>query len=53
MGCGVLKIYEGDNDKVCVDRVMITDLFVDDNDSLNGEPQTLMQMKLVDRDKLG
>ena len=52
MGCGVLKIYEGDNDKVCVDRVMITDLFVDDNDSLNGEPQTLMQMKLVDRDKL-
>ncbi len=52
MGCGILKVYEGDNEKVCVDRVLETDLFVDDNDSLNGEPQTLMQMKLVDRDKL-
>jgi hypothetical protein len=31
---------------------MITDLFVDDNDSLNGDPQQLLQMKLVDRDKL-
>jgi len=52
MGCGALKVYEGEDDKVCIDRVMITDLFVDDNDSLNGDPQTLLQMKLVDRDKL-
>lgn len=51
-GTGALKVYRGDDDKVCVDRVMTTDLFVDDNDSLNGDPQTLMQMKLVDRDKL-
>lgn len=51
-GTGVLKVYRGDNDKVCIDRVMETDLFVDDNDSLNGDPQTLLQMKLVDRDKL-
>lgn len=52
MGCGVLKVYRGDNDKVCADRVMEQDLFVDDNDSLNGEPQQLFQMKLMDRDKL-
>lgn len=52
MGTGVLKVYRGDNDKVCIDRVLCTDLFVDDNDSLNGDPQTLIQMKLVDRDKL-
>jgi hypothetical protein len=52
MGGGALKIYEGENGKVCVDRVMQTDLYVDDNDSLNGEPQTLYQLKLVDRDKL-
>lgn len=51
-GVGVLKVYRGDDDKVCIDRVMPTDLFVDDNDSLNGEPQQLLQMKLVDRDKL-
>ncbi len=52
MGAGALKVYRGDDDKVCVDRVMITDLFVDDNDSLNGDPQQLIQLKLVDRDKL-
>ena len=52
MGTGCLKIYEGDNGKVCIDRVLETDLFVDDNDSLNGEPQQLIQLKLMDRDKL-
>lgn len=52
MGTGCLKVYRGDDDKVCVDRVMVTDLFVDDNDSLNGEPQQLIQLKLMDRDKL-
>ena len=52
MGTGALKVYEGDNDKVCLDRVLITDLYVDDNDAINGEPQCLYQIKLVDRDKL-
>lgn len=52
MGPGALKVYEGENDKVAVDRVMVTDLYVDDNDSLNGQPQCLYQLKLVDRDKL-
>lgn len=52
MGGSALKVYEGDNGKVSVDRVLITDLFVDDNDSLNGDPQQLIQLKLVDRDKL-
>lgn len=52
MGTGSLKVYEGDDGKVCVDRVMISDLFVDDNDSINGEPQQLIQLKLMDRDKL-
>lgn len=52
MGSGILKVYEGDDNKVCVDRVMETDLYVDDNDSLNGDPQQLIQLKLVDRDKL-
>lgn len=52
MGTGCLKVYEGDDGKVSVDRVMITDLFTDDNDALNGEPRQLMQLKLMDRDKL-
>ena len=52
MGTGCLKVYEGDNDKVCIDRVLKSDLFVDDNDAINGDPQTLYQVKLMDRDKL-
>jgi len=31
---------------------MITDLYVDENDAINGEPQSLIQVKLMDRDKL-
>jgi hypothetical protein len=52
MGTGCLKVYEGEDNKVNVDRVMITDLYVDDNDSVNGDPQQLIQIKLMDRDKL-
>lgn len=52
MGTGVLKVYEGDNGKVAVDRVLETDLFVDANDAINGEPQQLYQLKLMDREKL-
>lgn len=51
IGCGALKVYEGDDKKVCLDRVLVSDLYVDDNDSINGEPQQLLQLKLVDRDK--
>lgn len=52
LGVGCLKIYEGDNKKVAVDRVMITDLYVDENDCVNGDPQQLIQVKLMDRGKL-
>jgi hypothetical protein len=52
MGTGALKVYEGDDKKACVDRKMITNLYVDDNDSLNGNPQQLIELMLMDRDKL-
>lgn len=52
MGTGCLKVYEGDDGKVCVDRVMISDLYVDDNDCINGDPQQMIQLKIMDRDKL-
>ncbi len=53
MGTGALKVYEDEaSKKVAIDRVMTTDLYVDDNDSLNGEPQQMIQLKLVDRDRL-
>jgi hypothetical protein len=52
IGVGALKVYEGDDKKVCLDRVLVTDLYVDDNDSINGNPQQLIQLKLMDRVKL-
>lgn len=52
MGTGALKVYEDENKRVAVDRVMVTDLFVDANDAINGEPQQLYQLKLMDRDRL-
>lgn len=52
MGTGCLKVYEGDDNKVCVDRVMVSELYVDDNDCINGDPQQLIQLKLMDRNKL-
>lgn len=52
MGPGCLKVYEGDDKKVAIDKVLCTDLFVDDNDAVNGDPQQLYQLKLMDREKL-
>jgi hypothetical protein len=51
-GASALKVYEGDGGKVCVDRKLVSNLFVDDNDGLNGDPQQLIELMLVDRDKL-
>ena len=52
MGTGALKVYEDDECKVAVDRVLITDLYMDMNDSINGEPQQLYHLKLMDRNRL-
>jgi hypothetical protein len=53
MGTGALKVYEDcETGKVAVDRVMTTDLYVDNNDAVNGEPTQLYQLKLMDRGKL-
>jgi hypothetical protein len=51
-GTGALKVYEGDDNKVAVDRVLISDLYVDGNDAIHGEPTQLYQLKLVEREKL-
>lgn len=52
VGTGALKFYETDDHKVGIDRTLITDLYVDDNDALNGQPQSLIQLKLCDRDRV-
>jgi len=51
-GTGILKIYETEDHKVALDRVLRTELLVDSNDGIYEDPRQLFQMKLVDRDVL-
>lgn len=52
MGTGVLKIYETQDNKVGVERVLLTELFVDPNESMYGDPRQIFRIKLVDRSVL-
>lgn len=51
-GTGILKIYESQDHKVALERVLRTELLCDPNDGMYGEPRQLFQMKLIDRDVL-
>lgn len=49
LGTGCLKIYEDQNNRVALDRVLLTELLCDPNESLYGNPRQFYQLKLVDR----
>jgi hypothetical protein len=49
LGTGVIKVYEGQDKKVSLERVLMTEILVDPNDSLYGAPRQLYQLKLIDR----
>lgn len=51
-GTGVLKIYETQDNKVGIERLLLTELLVDSNESIYGEPRQIYQLKLVDRSVL-
>lgn len=51
-GTGCLKVYQTADDKVGIDRVLFTELFIDPNEAIYGEPRQLYQVKLVDRQVL-
>jgi len=48
-GTGCLKVFRTEDDKVGVERVLNTELLVDPNEAIYGEPRQLHQLKLVDR----
>lgn len=56
-GTGVVKVFETEDHKVGLERVLLTELFIDSNEGIYGEPRQVYQMKLVDRkvleDKFG
>lgn len=49
LGTGCIKDFETSDNKVGLERTLCTELLVDPNDALYGEPRQLMQFKLVDR----
>lgn len=52
LGDGLLKVYRNDEDKVSLDRVLLTELYVDPNDAFYGKPRSMYHLKLVDRSVL-
>jgi hypothetical protein len=51
-GTGCIKVYETFDHKVGLERVIWTELLVDDNDGRDGSPRQMFQLKLVDREVL-
>lgn len=52
LGTGCLKVFETEDHRIGIDRVMQTELLVDPNDALYGFPRQLHQLKLVDKSVL-
>lgn len=51
-GTGVIHCFETPDNKVGLERVLLTELLIDPNEAIYGEPRQLYRMKLVDRDVL-
>lgn len=49
-GDGFIKIYESDDNRVALEQVLATELYVDESDGMYDEPQQLYQLKIVNRD---
>ncbi len=51
-GTGVIHCYETPDHRVGLERVLLTELLVDPNEAMYGEPRQLYRLKLIDRDVL-
>lgn len=51
-GTGVIHTFETPDNRVGLERVLLTELLVDPNEAMYGEPRQLYRVKLVDRDVL-
>lgn len=51
-GTGIMHVYEDYDGRVAMERVLCTELFVDPNEAMYGEPRQLYRIKLVDREVL-
>lgn len=51
-GTGIVHVYETSDNRVGLERVLLTELLVDPNEAMYGDPRQLYRVKLVDRDVL-
>ena len=51
-GTGCAHIYETNDNRVGMERVLLTELLIDPNEAMYGEPRRLYRMKLIDREVL-
>jgi hypothetical protein len=51
-GDGIVHVYETPDHKVGLERVLLTELLVDPNEAMYGDPRQMYRIKLIDRDVL-
>jgi hypothetical protein len=51
-GTGVIHVYWTPDNKVGLERVLLTELLIDPNEAMYGEPRQMYRLKLMDRDVL-
>ncbi len=51
-GTGLIHIYETPDHRVGLERVLLTELLIDPNEAMYGDPRQLYRIKLMDRDVL-
>jgi hypothetical protein len=51
-GTGCMHIFETPDNKVGMERVLLTELLIDPNEGIYGDPRRVHRIKLVDRDVL-
>lgn len=51
-GTGCIHVFETPDRKVGLERVLLTELLIDPNEGMYGEPRRIYRIKLVDRDVL-
>lgn len=51
-GTGCVKIYEDDDNRVKLERKILTEVFFDENDALYGDPRQLYEFSLIERSVL-
>jgi hypothetical protein len=51
-GTGIVHTYETPDHKVALERVLLTEILIDPNEAMYGDPRQLYRIKLVDREIL-